>query len=86
MLVCLLLLPADRDLLSRGISSVSGGREELMNDDVVCGVPGVQQVAVRCGVRADSAGAGLGTAARGALRLQRETVRGLGRGVQAENI
>ena len=65
MLVCLLLLPADRDLLSRGISSVSGGREELMNDDVVCGVPGVQQVAVR-------AGAGLGTAARGAL--QRETV------------
>lgn len=84
MLVCLLLLPADRDLLSRGISSVSGGREELMNDDVVCGVPGVQQVAVRCGVRADSAGAGLGTAARGAL--QRETVRGLGRGVQAENI
>ena len=56
MLDCLLLLPADRDLLSRGISSVSGGREELMNDDVVCGVPGVQQVAVRCGVRADSAG------------------------------
>ena len=77
MLDCLLLLPADRDLLSTGISSVSGGREELMNDDVVCGVPGVQQVAVRCGVRADSA-------ARGAL--QWETVRGLGRGVQAENI
>ena len=59
MLDCLLLLPADRDLLSRGISSVSGGREELMNDDVVCGVPGVQQTAVRCGVRADSAAWGL---------------------------